>query len=165
MNTLVLPIWRNKSLLFQVFLVLCITGIHAQSSTKPEGDLVITFTDFRSEVGTISMGLYTHEKQWTDKPLQSFRWTKEDLNKGVLTVRVEALAYGKYACAVLDDEDDNQSMNYILGLPREGWGMSTNPSFLRLKAPAFEDVSFNLDAPVVRFEIKMNYLNKNKQVE
>jgi uncharacterized protein (DUF2141 family) len=128
------------------------------------GTLVITFTHIRSDVGNIVMGLYESEDQWTDNPTYSFSWDKSKLKNGVLMVEIDSLPRKHYACAVLDDEDESASMNFIIGLPREGWGMSTNPSFFKLKKPDFEDVAFELDCPVLRVDIKMNYLNKNKRL-
>lgn len=137
----------------------------AQSPYFTTGKLVITFSGIRSDVGQIAMGLYDDADQWTDHPKYEFAWTKEDLKNGKLTVVIDSLPRTTYACAVLDDEDMDKAMDYTLGLPTEGWGMSTNPSFLKLKKPGFDEVSFDLDAAAVRFEIDIHYLRKNKKVE
>ncbi|MFC2090922.1 DUF2141 domain-containing protein [Bacteroidota bacterium] len=139
--------------------------LHAQQSNQRTGKLIITFTNIRSDVGNIAMGFYNDARQWTDDPISEHRWPKRTMRNGKLTVEIPDLPYDTYACAVLDDEDRSRSMEYFLGLPKEGWGMSTNPPFLKLKKPGFDEVSFKLDRPVVRIEIKMNYLNKNKKVE
>lgn len=141
------------------------SGMSAQSPYFTTGKLVITFSGIRSDVGQIAMGLYDDADQWTDRPKYEFAWTKEDLKDGRLTVVIDSLPRTTYACAVLDDEDMDQEMNFSLGLPTEGWGMSTNPSFLKLKKPGFDEVSFELDAAAVRFEITINYIRKNKKVE
>jgi uncharacterized protein (DUF2141 family) len=148
------------------FLIFCFPIVlSAQSNTPQTGKLIITFTDIRSDIGNIVMGLYNAEEQWTDNPEHSLKWNKSKLKNGKLTVEIDSLPRTTYACAVLDDEDKSISMNFFLGLPREGWGMSTNPSFLKLKKPKFKEVSFDLDCPVLRIELKMNYLNKKKKVK
>lgn len=144
--------------------IIC-TGMSAQSPYFTTGKLVITFSGIRSDVGQIAMGLYDDADQWTDHPKYEFVWTKEDLKDGRLTVVIDSLPRTTYACAVLDDEDMDQDMNFKLGLPTEGWGMSTNPSFLKLKKPGFDEVSFELDAAAVRFVVDIHYLRKNKKVE
>jgi len=143
----------------KLFLLLCIAPglLPAQELYST---LLITFTDIRSDAGLIRMGLYTCDEEWTDTPKYSFAWNKKDLENGKLKVKIDSLQRGTYACAVLDDEDENCEMNYTLGLPREGWGMSSNPSFLKLKKPGFETCGFEADAPVLTFEIKINYLMK-----
>ena len=140
-------------------------GAFAQSPYFTTGKLIITFSGIRSDVGQIALGLYDDPDQWIDQPRYEYSWTKEDMKNGRLTVVIDSLPRTTYACAVHDDEEMNEAMNYTLGLPREGWGMSTNPSFLTLKQPGFTEVSFELDAATVRFEIEMNYLRKNKKVE
>jgi uncharacterized protein (DUF2141 family) len=139
-------------------------GTMAQSPYFTTGKLVITFSGIRSDVGQIALGLYDAADQWTDHPKYEFAWTKEDMQDGRLTVVIDSLPRTTYACAVLDDENENFSMDYRLGLPTEGWGMSTNPSFLKLKQPGFDEVSFELDAAAVRFEINIYYIRKNKKV-
>ncbi|MCF8225003.1 MAG: DUF2141 domain-containing protein [Bacteroidales bacterium] len=151
-------------------LVLCIllstqVSIFCQAQSYACGRLIITFTDIRSNAGQIAMGLYDAEEQWTDAPKYNFVWDKGHLKNGNMTVEIDSLPRGKYACAVLDDEDLSLSMNYILSLPAEGWGMSTNPSFLKLKKPGFEEVTFELNGPALRIWIKMNYLNRKKKIK
>jgi uncharacterized protein (DUF2141 family) len=173
MNILRLRILRDRGILIAVLLLIFsfTSGQGANGKEQmakgqePMGTLVITFTDIRSEVGNIVMGLYESEDQWTDNPSYSFSWDKKNLKNGVLMVEIDSLPIKHYACAVLDDEDESVSMNFIMGLPKEGWGMSTNPSFFKLKKPDFEDVAFCLDCPVLRVDIRMNYLNRNKTVK
>ena len=146
-----------------ILLLLCLPYIlSAQKDTIQTGKIIITFTDIRSDIGNIVMGLYTAENQWTNDPHYSFSWDKKYFDNGIITVEIDSLPRNSYACAVLDDEDESSSMKYFCGLPKEGWGMSSNPAFLKLKTPSFKDVSFELDCPAVRIEIKMNYLNRNK---
>jgi uncharacterized protein (DUF2141 family) len=145
-------------------LVSLLTFGNADRCSAQTGDLVITFTDIRSEKGIIALALCTDAQQWPNDPAQEYHWEKEGLNQHRMTITLPRLPYGTYAIAVLDDENRNFKMEYSMGLPREGWGMSTNPSFLKLTPPEFEECAFELDAPVVRMEIKMNYLRKNKKV-
>ncbi|MEX0987337.1 MAG: DUF2141 domain-containing protein [Bacteroidales bacterium] len=150
-------------LLLLTFLCQRATG---QEDLHTTGKLIITFTEIRSGVGNIAMGLYDAEDQWTDDPLHNYAWDKGVLRNGKITIEIDSLPIARYACAVLDDEDCSFSMNYLLGgLPVEGWGMSNNPPFLKLKKPAFREVSFDLAQQVTRIEIKMNYLNRRKKVE
>ena len=152
----------TRILLIALFIITS-SGLSAQSA--PSGTLIITFTDIRSDIGEIVAGIYSAEDQWIYDPEYSHKWTKEELKDGKLKVEIPDLPYGIYAISVLDDEDKSNSMNYFLGLPREGWGMSTNPSFFKLKAPKYEECAIELDCPGISFEINMNYLNKRKKVK
>jgi uncharacterized protein (DUF2141 family) len=158
------PILSVKVILIALLPVIFTNKTYNQSSDYTTGTLIITFTDIRSDIGNIRLGLYDAPEQWTDNARYHYVWDKEELKDGRLTVEIKDLPRTTYAFSVLDDEDENETMTYKLGLPVEGWGMSNNPSFARLKAPAFDEVSFELDNPLIRFEINMVYLNKNKKV-
>jgi len=153
-----------KRLIIFTLTVLLSAGALAQSPYFTTGKLVITFSGIRSDAGQIALGLFDAADQWTDHPKYEFTWTKEDMKDGRLTVVIDSLPRTTYACAVLDDENGNLAMDFRLGLPTEGWGMSTNPSFLKLKKPGFDEVSFDLDAAAVRFEINIHYIRKNKKI-
>lgn len=151
--------------LIYLFLVVFMLNTTGQSSVSATGKLIITFTHIRSDVGQIALALYDHKDQWTDNPAMEYAWDKENLKNDRLTVSIKDIPRTIYAIAVLDDENENLEMEYTLGLPTEGWGMSTNPSFFKLTKPGFDEVSFDLDAPTIRMEIKMNYIRKNKKVK
>lgn len=159
-----LPILKG-SLKMQLFTLLTVFSSAVYSQSDPKGSLFITFTDIRSDIGIIRAGIYSAEDQWIYHPEYSYQWTKENLKDGIIKVEIKDLPYGTYAISVLDDEDKSNSMNYLMKLPMEGWGMSTNPSFLKLKAPGYEECAIELDCPSISFEIKLNYLNKRKKVE
>lgn len=163
-DILLSPILSVKTILIALLPVILTNSAFNQSADYTTGNLVITFTGIRSDIGNIRLGLYDAPDQWTDNAKYHYVWNKEELKDGRLTVEIKDLPRTTYAISVLDDEDENETMTYRLGLPTEGWGMSNNPSFARLKAPPFEEVSFELDSPVIRFGINMVYLNRNKNV-
>jgi uncharacterized protein (DUF2141 family) len=156
---------KGKVFLLCISIILLFNKADCQIHDDSTGKLLITFTNIRSDVGNIVLGLYSGAEQWLENPAHSYSWKKEGLIDGKLIVEIDSLPYNTYACAVLDDEDRSISMKYALALPLEGWGMSSNPSFLKLVAPKFESVCFDLDCPLQRIEIKMNYLNKHKKVK
>ena len=154
---------RKTKLLF--FGVLLFVSSSSWAQKAPTGTLVITFSDIRSDIGILRAGVYAAEEEWIYDPSYSYKWDKKELKDGRLTVEVKDLPYGQYSISVLDDEDESNSMNYFLGLPKEGWGMSTNPSFFKLKAPDYEECAIDLDCPKIWMEIELNYLNKRKKIK
>jgi len=135
---------------------------HADCKAQQKGNLEITISDIRSQDGIIGLGLSISAEQWPYEPKFEYGWKKAALKEGRMTVTIEDLDYGTYAFAVLDDENSNHEMDYTLGLPREGWAMSNNPEYLKLSPPAFEDCVFELNVPVLRLEVEMNYIRKRK---
>jgi uncharacterized protein (DUF2141 family) len=159
------PILKGNMNKILLIVLLSISYLAVQAQSAPCGSLTITFTDIRSDIGEIVAGIYSAEEQWIYEPEFSQKWSKEELKDGTLKVEIPNLPYGTYAISVLDDEDKNAGMKYFVGLPREGWGMSTNPSFFKLKAPSYEECAIELDCSSIGFEINMNYLNKRKKVK
>lgn len=154
---------KGRRFIYTLLLIIWVFPLFSQSAPEKTGTLIITFTDIRNNKGKIALGVYDNASQWSDNPRYEYSWNKSNLRHGKLIVEIENLPYSTYALAVLDDEDCSKSMNYFLGLPKEGWGMSTNPSFLKLKQPGFEEVLFDFDCPVMRMEIKVNYLIGGKK--
>lgn len=146
-----------------ILIAISFTASFAQQKNWNTGKLVITLSDVKSPQGTLKIALYNDASQWTDNPIYSSMHTKNDMSNSKITVTIDSLPRTIYAIAVLDDINDNNEMDFRLGLPTEGFGMSTNPSFFKLKPPEFEEVSFELDSPVLRMEVKMNYILRRKK--
>ena len=127
MNILQWPFWKDKWHCTDarpciskwhiaiLLLFLPILGF-AQKIDSPTGKLIITFTDIRSDIGNIALGLYDADDQWTDNPRYAYKWDKQMLQNGKITVELDSLPRATYSCAVLDDEDKSLSMNFFKDL-------------------------------------------------
>ena len=75
-----------------------------------------------------------------------------------LSFTVKDLACNQdYGLALLHDENLNRQMDKNIAIPKEGVGMSNNPSFLRVNSPPYEDVKFMLQPPRTSQVIHMHY--------
>ena len=72
-------------------------------------------------------------------------------------MRFPGVAPGRYALTLFHDENSNQRLDTLMGIPREGFGFSRNPT-IRFGAPRFEQVSIELGGGVTRQSIRMQYL-------
>jgi uncharacterized protein (DUF2141 family) len=88
-------------------------------------------------------------------------WVKKNVSNGTFTVTLKNLEFGTYAISVLDDENSNLEMDMVIGIPKEGWGFSRNPQ-MKLSAPDFQECSFQIDEPMERITIELNYMGKGK---
>jgi uncharacterized protein (DUF2141 family) len=68
--------------------------------------------------------------------------------------RVEA---GRYAVALLHDENGNGKVDYAIMIPREGFGFSRNP-VVRMGPPSFESAAFPVGDAPVQLTIRMRYM-------
>lgn len=75
-----------------------------------------------------------------------------------LTFMVKDLACNQdYGLALLHDENMNRQLDKNLAIPKEGVGMSNNPSFLRVNSPPYEDVKFMLQPPRTSQLVHIHY--------
>ena len=151
-------------ILLTAALILFSLNVYSQENAIDNtGKLVVTFTNIKSDEGELKINLYTNESQWPDYAPMTFIRSKDNIKNGRITISIDSLPQATYGLVVLDDLNSNADMDYTLGLPSEGWGMSNNPSFFKLKAPAYEEVVFELDAAIVMIDVKLNYVLVRKK--
>jgi uncharacterized protein (DUF2141 family) len=73
------------------------------------------------------------------------------------SIRLGGVAPGRYALAVIHDENGNGRLDKFMGIPREGFGFSRNPR-IRMGPPRFDEVRFDVAAGNVRQIVRMKYL-------
>jgi uncharacterized protein (DUF2141 family) len=72
-------------------------------------------------------------------------------------VRFAGVAPGHYALTLFHDENGNQRLDTLLGIPREGFGFSRNP-VVRFGAPKFRQVGMEIAPGLARHSVRMQYL-------
>ena len=72
-------------------------------------------------------------------------------------LRFSGYSPGRYALTLFHDENSNQRLDTIVGIPREGFGFSRNP-VVRMGAPKFDKVSIDLPSGVTHQSVRMQYL-------
>jgi uncharacterized protein (DUF2141 family) len=72
-------------------------------------------------------------------------------------VRFEDVTPGAHALALFHDENGNQKLDTFLGIPREGYGFSQNPT-VRFGPPSFAQARFNVGKGIARLTVRMQYL-------
>jgi uncharacterized protein (DUF2141 family) len=118
-----------------------------------------TFTDFRSSNGYLAVSVFS-EKDASAFPGDVAGATKtvyQPLNgKTTLTITIEDLPPGTYAISALHDENGDHRLQTALGIPREGFGFSNNPTIF-FGPPSFKTTAVQInDKPIA--PIKMKYL-------
>lgn len=72
-------------------------------------------------------------------------------------LRIEGLAPGSYAIAVIHDENANEKLDTFAGIPREGFGFSRNPA-IGFGPPSFARAEFRIAADAAAQQVRMRYL-------
>lgn len=73
------------------------------------------------------------------------------------SLSLTGLAPGRYAVTLFHDENNNQRLDTLLGIPREGFGFSRNP-VVRFGAPSFRQVDIQLAPGINRQALRLQYL-------
>lgn len=66
------------------------------------------------------------------------------------------LPHGDYAIAAFHDKNQNDLLDTVIGIPREGYGFSGNSGF-KVRAPNFDEAAINLFQST-NIEIRIRYL-------
>ena len=78
------------------------------------------------------------------------------LPAGQTTLKLDQLAPGPVAVMAYHDENANGELDRFLGMiPKEGWGLSNNPSVTG--KPAFKDAAVTVPETGARTTLKLNY--------
>ena len=73
-----------------------------------------------------------------------------------VTLQLKDLPKGRYAIAVLHDEDGDRKLDSLLGMPAEGFGFSNNPT-VYFGPPGFDKAAVEIDDSA-ELNIAMKYL-------
>ncbi|MGM0625305.1 MAG: DUF2141 domain-containing protein [Bacteroidota bacterium] len=115
----------------------------------------VNVRNVRSGDGVISAGLYNSADEFPEKG-KEFMGVKTDAKEGITTIRFEDVPAGKYAIAILHDENKNDEMDRnFLGFTQEGYCFS-NKARSKLGAPKFEKAAFRVQGDVYT-TVFMNY--------
>ncbi len=119
--------------------------------------LEIEFDHIRSNKGVIRLAVYTESSQYPHTPDFTHVFTKAQLKEKLLKVRVENFKPGQYAFTVLDDENNNDAMDYnALKIPTEGYGFANNPAAL-FKAPPYEKSKVEIKPGMNKLNLRIRY--------
>lgn len=69
----------------------------------------------------------------------------------------DGLPTGGYAAALIHDENGNDRLDTVLGIPREGFGFSRNPA-IGFGPPKFQAARFTIDAGETSQRVQVKYL-------
>jgi uncharacterized protein (DUF2141 family) len=119
--------------------------LSAGSLTVRAQNIEVVITGIRSTQGQIIIGIFKDDKSFREeKPYMSKKFEKREILNGEMIVKF-SLNPGIYGFSLLDDENNDDKMNYsFIGIPREGFGFS-NYYHTGLTRPKFDVFKFLLN--------------------
>lgn len=126
------------------------------AAAAPTASVEVDLTALRSTRGTIQACMTrdpAHFPHCEDDP----KALKLTVPASVRSVEFGNVPVGRYALAVVHDENANRKLDTLVGIPKEGFGFSRNP-VIRFGPPRFEKVSIELLPGFTRTSVRMQYL-------
>ncbi|WP_293881924.1 DUF2141 domain-containing protein [Sphingomonas sp.] len=123
----------------------------------PPGSIDADISGLRSNRGQVLVCLTMradHFPDCHDDP-QARRMAVPAAQAGAL--RFSGLPSGGYAIALIHDENGNNKLDTVLGIPREGFGFSCNP-VIRFGAPKFAAARFAVTSGTVDETVRVKYM-------
>ncbi|RCJ33591.1 hypothetical protein A6770_17955 [Nostoc minutum NIES-26] len=114
------------------------------ANAEPITKLTISVNGIRHQKGEICFRIYAGEKGFPMKNTSEVKSGCAKIIGNSVTKSFSGLKPGTYAVAVVDDQNGDRKLNTdFLGIPKEGFGLSKNPTVSMLTGtPKFRDASF-----------------------
>ncbi len=118
--------------------------------------LKIHVTGFRNDKGDAGGTVFASPNGWPEDNSRSLVHGPFPI-KGNQATEVFEVPPGRYAVAVIHDENENHKLDRnFLGIPKEGFGFANNPRVL-MSAPPFSAAAVEVGCPVTQIEIGLIY--------
>jgi uncharacterized protein (DUF2141 family) len=111
--------------------------------SQTNGTLQIEASPFRNAKGAMRIAIYSNKAYFLE--LSGYCALAEALIAGNKSSATISLPPGTYAVSFLHDENNDKKMEYTLGIPREGFGISNLKSFPWGK-PTFEKSTITIQS-------------------
>ena len=117
----------------------------------------VSVTDLRSAEGVVRVCLTPNPRKFYD--CQGAGVVKKAIPAGsARAVTFRGVKPGRYAIALLHDENANDKADTVLGMmPKEGFGFSRDAP-VRMGPPKFDHAAFEVGSTPVRQTIRMRYM-------
>jgi len=138
-----------------LFFLLSILG--SQLLAKGQTLIQVEVSGISSKKGEILAALFSTEKGFPNDASKAFKTVKALPSNGKATLQFNQVPDGKYAIALFHDTNGDGKLNTnILGIPKEGYGVSNNVRNL-FSAPGFEESSFRHGKSKTSLSITIQY--------
>jgi uncharacterized protein (DUF2141 family) len=119
--------------------------------------LHIEVTNLRSSKGFVLVSLYNNAKDFPQNAAKAVGKMKVAIEGGKAIAVFNDIAPGKYAAAILHDENQNLKMDFnVVGIPKEGYGFSNDAKGL-FGPPAFGKAAFSVEGEK-RIVVRVGYV-------
>ena len=144
---------KDKISLLIAFVVVILNS----SFSNPASNISIEIINLKSNKGYVLVSLFNDAKGFPNSAAAAVGKTKVQIHNGRAMASFTNLPGGKYAAAILHDENNNLKMDFnLVGMPKEGYGFSNDAKGF-FGPPSFEKAAFVVEGGDKRVIIKASY--------
>jgi uncharacterized protein (DUF2141 family) len=120
--------------------------------------VTVAIRDLRSAKGLVRACMARLQADFPDCPPAAHAHRVSVSAAGTVELRFADIAPGRYAIALLHDENANGKVDKVLGLmPKEGFGFSRDAA-IKMGPPSFDAAAFEVGDRPLKLSIRMRYL-------
>ena len=138
---------------FVLWIAIAVLAPLAHSQSCP---VTLHVDGFRNHTGRLGVTVFRTTDGWPEDNEKAFFHDNFPITGDQTTVNLN-LPAGRYAIAVLHDENSNHKLDRnFLGYPKEGFGFTNNPK-VHLTAPSFDTTAVALSCPGTELTVHLIY--------
>ncbi len=126
------------------------------TAASPAARLTVKVVDLRNHSGQLIFGVFTSADGFPSSQTKAAFWQIKAIDADSVTFSC-SLPPGVYGASVLHDENRNNKLDLnLLGIPREGYGVTNNPK-PRMRSATFKEATFTLPPEGADLTISVQY--------
>jgi uncharacterized protein (DUF2141 family) len=142
---------KRYSIVMMMFILQFVLAQKKESGST----IIVQLNGIKEPAGQVLLSLFNKEEGFPTQPEKAFRWSRAKVTATSLIISMDGLPPGKYAIAVVQDENMNEVMDRNwFGLPAEPYGISNNATGT-FNAPTFDEAKFTVSGKRDTVKIEM----------
>ena len=127
-------------------------------SQDQTGVIQVEVNNFRNTDGQLGVLVFDKDDGYPEDFKKALHSLLIPIEKDTMIVSIADLPYGEYVVTVLHDENSNDKMDKnFFGKPKEGNGVSNDPSPGTFGPPKYEKGIIELSSPLTEITINLRY--------
>jgi uncharacterized protein (DUF2141 family) len=128
------------------------------AQANPTSNFTVVVGGVQNQQGRVCVSLFANSQGFPDRGDRAVRAQCVGVGKGQTAVTFQNLPLGNYGVAVFHDRNSNGKLDRnFLGIPKEGFGFSRNPT-IRTGAPKFSEVAVFVAGTNNTAQVQLQYL-------
>ncbi|MEH1938345.1 MAG: DUF2141 domain-containing protein [Nostoc sp.] len=119
--------------------------------------LTVEIDGLKNKQGQVCASIFASSEGFPSDRDRALQKQCSKITHNPFTITFENLKPGSYAVALFHDQNNDRILNSnLFGIPKEGFGFSSNPE-IRTRAPKFSEAAFLVAGPNTNIKIQLKY--------